>query len=271
MGRYEYCHGHVAFHYRDDRRREDGLPMLTGVELAVAIAIVAAGGVVLGTVSFGLGSVAAPVLLILLGAKPTVVIVNTFIVVQLSLVLSGTWRQIEIRTTKWMILGGICAAPIGVFVLNVTAPSVLRIAIGVVIVVMGLLSLRETKFPLATFPGSGIVYGFATCLTTTAISIGGPLGGIYAVAQRWPTQTARAALALMFSVSSLLAVVLFALTGLYTRDTLINTALLLPGLLAGFGIAKILVGRLNHQAFRRAVIVIVVLAGCMLLARELVG
>ena len=245
--------------------------MLTGVELAVAIAIVAAGGVVLGTVSFGLGSVAAPVLLLLIGAKPTVVIVNTFIVIQLSLVLSGTWRRIEIRTTKWMILGGICAAPIGVFVLNVTAPSVLRIAIGVVIVVMGLLSLRETKFPLATFRGSGIVYGFATCLTTTAISIGGPLGGIYAVAQRWPTQTARAALALMFSVSSLLAVVLFALTGLYTRDTLINTALLLPGLLVGFGIAKILVGRLNQQAFRRAVIVIVVLAGCMLLARELLG
>lgn len=245
--------------------------MLTGVELAVAIAIVTLGGVVLGTVSFGLGSVAAPVLLILLGAKPTVVIINTFIVIQLSLVLTSTWRHIEIRTTKWMILGGICAAPIGVFVLNIAAPSVLRIAIGVVIVVMGLLSLRESRFPLATFSGSGIVYGFATCLTTTAISIGGPLGGIYAVGQRWPTQTARAALAVMFSVSSLLAVVLFAFTGLYTRDTLINAGLLLPGLLAGFGIAKILVGRLNQQAFRRAVIVIVVLAGCMLLARELLG
>ena len=245
--------------------------MLSGLELALGIAIVAAGGVVLGTVSFGLGSVAAPVLLILLGAKPTVVIINTFIVVQLSLVLSGTWRHIDIRITLWMIMGGICAAPIGVFVLNVAAPSVLRIAIGVVIVVMGLLSLRETRFPLATFPGSGIVYGFATCLTTTAISIGGPLGGIYAVAQRWPTETARAALALMFCVSSLLAVVLFAFSGLYTRETLINAAMLLPGLLAGFAIAKVLVRRLNQQAFRRAVIVIVVLAGCMLMARELLG
>ena len=245
--------------------------MLSGLELAIGIAIVAAGGVVLGTVSFGLGSVAAPVLLILLGAKPTVVIINTFIVVQLSLVLSGTWRHIDIRITLWMIMGGIFAAPIGVFVLNVAAPSVLRIAIGVVIVVMGLLSLRETRFPLATFPGSGIVYGFATCLTTTAISIGGPLGGIYAVAQRWPTETARAALALMFCVSSLLAVVLFAFSGLYTRETLINAAMLLPGLLAGFAIAKVLVRRLNQQAFRRAVIVIVVLAGCMLMARELLG
>ena len=177
--------------------------MLTGVELAIAIVIVTVGGVVLGTVSFGLGSVASPVLLLLIGAKPTVVIINIFIVVQLSLVLSTTWRHIDLRMTKWMILGGIAAAPLGVFVLNITAPSILRIAIGVVIVVMGLLSLRESRLPIATFPGSGIVYGFATCLTTTAISIGGPLGGIYAVAQRWPPPTARAALAVMFSVSSL--------------------------------------------------------------------
>ena len=245
--------------------------MLTGVELAIAIVAVTVGGVVLGAVSFGLGSVASPVLLLLIGAKPTVVIVNTFIVIQLSLVLSSTWRHIDIRSTKWLILGGIAAAPLGVFVLNVTAPGVLRIAIGVVIVVMGLLSLRELKIPIATFPGSGFVYGFLTCLTTTAIGIGGPLGGIYAVGQRWPTQTMRAALAIMFSVSSLLAVVLFAFTGLYTRDTLINAGILLPGLLIGFGIANMLVGRLNQQAFRRVVVVLVLLAGCMLLGRELLG
>lgn len=74
--------------------------MLTGTELVVAMAAVTVGGVVLGTVSFGLGSVASPVLLLLLGVKPTVAIVNTFIVVQLSLVLSRTWRGIDLSVTK---------------------------------------------------------------------------------------------------------------------------------------------------------------------------
>ena len=245
--------------------------MLTGIELFIALAIVTLGGVVLGTVSFGLGSVASPVLLILLGVKPTVVIINTFIVIQLSLVLSRTWRHIDLAVTKWMILGGLAAAPLGVFALNVTDPGILRIAIGVVIVALGLLNLAESRVPVATFPGSGIFYGFATCLTTTAISIGGPLGGVYAVAQRWPTQTVRAALATMFGFSSLLAVVLFAFTGLYTRDTLINAGMLLPGLLLGFGIASLLVGRLNEGTFRKAVIVLVVLAGSVLLGREILG
>ena len=245
--------------------------MLTGVELAIAIAAVTVGGVVLGAFSFGLGMVASPVLLILLGAKPTVVIINTFIVIQLSLVLSRTWRHIDLPVSKGVILGGIAAAPLGVFVLNIAEPGVLRIIIGAVIVALGLLNLRELRIPIATFPGSGSVYGFVTCLAVTAISIGGPLGGVYAVAQRWPTATVRASLATMFTVSSLVAVVLYALTGLYTRETLINMGMLLPGLLVGFGIANLLVGRLNERAFRYVVIVLVLLGGGMLLGRELLG
>ena len=245
--------------------------MLSGFELAIAIAAVTAGGVVLGAVSFGLGMVASPILLILLGAKPTVVIINTFIVVQLSLVLSRTWRHIDLPVSRGLILGGLVSAPLGVFVLNIADPGVLRIIIGVVIVVLGLLNLRELKLPIASFPGSGSLYGFVTCLAVTAISIGGPLGGVYAVAQRWPPPTVRAALAAMFGMSSLLAVVLYAFTGLYTRDTLINMAMLLPGLLVGFGIANLLVGRLNERVFRYVVIVLVVLGGGMLLGRELLG
>ena len=75
----------------------------------------------------------------------------------------------------------------------------------------------------------------------------------------------------MFTVSSLVAVVLYALTGLYTRETLINMGMLLPGLLVGFGIASLLVGRLNERAFRYVVIVLVLLGGGMLLGRELLG
>ena len=243
--------------------------MLTGVELAIAIAAVTVGGVVLGAVSFGLGMVASPVLLILLGAKPTVVIINTFIVIQLSLVLSRNWRHLDLPVSRGLIVGGLIAAPLGVFVLNVAEPGMLRIVIGVVIVALGLLNFRELRIPIATFPGSGSFYGFVTCLAVTAISIGGPLGGVYAVAQGWPTQTVRAALAAMFYFSSLIAVVLYASTGLYTRDTLINTGMLLPGLLVGFGIANTLVSRLNERIFRYVVLTLVVLGGGMLLAREL--
>ena len=245
--------------------------MLTGAELAVAIVMVTLGSVVLGTVSFGLGMVASPVLLLLLGAKPTIVLVNTMIVMIVGMVLMRTWRHLDLSRTKWLILGGAAGAPLGVFVLNIAEPGLLRIIIGVVIVTLGLLNLRDTQLSIATFPGSGLCYGFVTCVAVTAISIGGPLGGVYAIAQRWPTQTVRAALAAMFVVSSGLAVVLYAVTGLYDRDTLINLGMLTPGVLIGFGLAGLLVGRLNERVFRYVVIALVVIGGGMLLARELLG
>ena len=244
--------------------------MLTGAELALAIVMVTLGSVVLGTVSFGLGMVASPALLLLLGAKPTIVLVNSMIAINLSLVLLRTWRHVDLKVSRGLILGGLAGAPLGVFVLNVAEPGLLTVIIGVVIVALGLLNLRENPLPIVTFPGSGLFYGFTTCLAVTAISIGGPMGGVYAIAQRWPTQTIRAALAAMFVSSSGMAVVLYAFTGLYDRDTLINLGMLIPGLVLGVGIASLLVGRLNERAFRYVVIALVIAGGSMLLARELI-
>ena len=238
-------------------------------EFLVSLLVVTAAGVVLGTVSFGFGVVSTPPLLLFLEAKNTIVIVNSLTTIVLSLVLLRTWRHIDLGKSKGMILGGTAAAPVGVFVLNIAEPGLLRIVIGVVIVTLGLLNLREAQLPIATFPGSGLFFGFITCLAVTAISIGGPLGAVYAIAQRWPAQTVRGSLAAMFVVSGALSVALYAVTGLYTRETLAAVGLLTPGALLGFGLAGLLVGRLNERTFRYVVVALVVLGGTMLLLREL--
>ena len=240
-------------------------------ELFFSLLVVTAAGVVLGTVSFGFGVVSSPPLLLFVEAKTTIVVVNSLTTILLSLVLLRTWRHMDLRNSKGMILGGLAAAPVGVFVLNVADPGILRIVIGVVIVALGLLNLRDAQLPIATFPGSGLFFGFVTCLAVTAISIGGMLGAVYAIAQRWPAQTVRASLAAMFVLSGLVSVGLYAATGLYTRETLATVGLLVPGMLLGFGLAGLLVGRLNERVFRYVVIALVVLGGSMLLVRELLG
>ena len=245
---------------------------LTGpVELFISLLIVTVAGVVLGTVSFGFGVVATPPLLLLIDSKTAIVVVNTQTTILLSLVRRTTWRHLDRRQWNGMILGGLLGTPLGVLLLNVAEPGVLRIIIGGVIVVLGLLNLREINFPFATFPGSGLFFGFVTCLAVTAISIGGPLGAVYAIAQKWPAQTVRASLAAMFVLSGITSVALYAATGLYSQGTVITVGLTVPGVLVGFGLARLLVGRLNEKAFRYVVIVLVVFGGSMLLGRELLG
>ena len=246
-----------------------GTEFVGPVELVFALLIAFAASVVLGTVGFGFGLVGSPPMLLFLEAKTTIVIVNSLTAIMAGLILLSTWRHLDLRRSKGLIIGGLAGTPVGVFLLNVAEPGFLRIIIGVVIVVMGLLSLREIRLPYATFPGSGLCFGFITTFAVTAITIGGLIAGVYAIAQRWPAQTVRASLAITFLISGVTQVTLYAYTGLYSRGTVTMVALLVPALLVGFGVAGLLVGRLNEQAFRYVVIALIVVGGSILLAREL--
>ena len=248
-----------------------GTELAGPVELVVALLIVTVAGVVLGTVSFGFGLAASPPLLLFLEAKSTIVIVNSLTTIMLVMVLARTREHLDLQRSKGMIIGGLVGTPVGALLLNLADPGLLRIVIGVVIVVMGLLILREVRFPYATFPGSGLCFGFITCTAVTALSIGGLIGAVYALAQRWPAQTVRASLAAMFALSGSFSVALYAITGLYTRETLATVGVLIPGLLLGFGLASLLVGRLNERVFRLVVIGLIVAGGSVLIVRELLA
>ena len=245
---------------------------LTGLaELLFALLIVTMAALVFGTVSFGMGVVGTPPLLLFIDAKTAIVVINTHTVLISLLVLLSTWRHLDLRKTKGLIVGGMVGTPLGVLLLNVSEPGALRIVIGGVIVLLGLLNLREIEFPLATFPGSGMVFGFVTCFGVTAISIGGVVAAIYAIAQKWPAQNVRASLAFLFVLTGITQVVLYAFSGLYPAGTSVMVGLTVPAVLLGFGLAALLVGRLNEKVFRYVVVVVVIFGGTMLIIRELVA
>jgi len=245
--------------------------LVTGFELFFSILIVAAASTVIGTVGFGFGLVAAPVLLLYLEPQQAVVVLNSLTAIMLAMVLVKNWRQLELRASAGLVLGGIVATPIGVLALNSASPSVLRITIAVVIIFLGLFSLTSVRLPFAERRLAGPTFGFLTSLAVTTIGIGGPLGAIYAIAQRWKPETVRASLALFFFSSDAVAFVLYAATGLVGRDTLANIGVMIPGLIIGFGLASILVNRINDRIFRYAVIAVIVIAGSVMLVREFTG
>ena len=165
--------------------------MLTGLELLIALLAVAVGATIMGTVSFGMGLVVAPVLLLFLDPKPAIVTVNAIIPILLSFVLLTTWRHLEFSRLRGMALGGILAAPLGVLVLESANPTALRIIIGAAILCLGVLNLLNIQLPMANRPGSGLLVGFLTSLSITTLSIGGPLAAAYIVAQHWEREQMR--------------------------------------------------------------------------------
>jgi uncharacterized membrane protein YfcA len=247
-----------------------GTELTSPLELAFALLIIAVAALVFGTVSFGMGVVGTPPLLLLIDPKTAIVVINTHTVLVSLLVLIATRRHLDLRKSRGLIVGGLVGTPLGVLLLNVSEPAALRIVIGGVIVVLGLLNLREINFPFASFPGSGLFFGFITCLAVTAISIGGVIAAIYAIAQKWPAQTVRASLAALFVLSGVTQVILYAVSGLYTASTATTVGLTFPAILVGFGLASLLATRINERAFRYVVVVLVIFGGSVLLARELI-
>ena len=242
--------------------------MLTGFELFFSALIVVAAATVIGTVGFGFGLVAIPVLLLYLEPQQTVVVSNALIGIVMAMVLVRTWRHLELRASIGLVIGGMAATPIGVLALNSASDSALRITIAIVIIVLGLFSLSNVQLPFAHRREAGFTFGFLTSLAVTTIGIGGPLGAIYAISQRWKPETVRAMLALFFVTSDIVAFALYAGTGLVGRDTLANIGVMIPGLIVGVGLAAVLAARINERIFRYAVVAVIVVAGTVTLTRE---
>lgn len=245
--------------------------MLSGFELFFSLLIVVAASTVIGTAGFGFSLVAAPVLLLYLEPQQVVVVANSLIALLLVMVLARTWRNLEFKASLGLVLGGMVATPIGVLVLNSASPSALRITIAIVIIFLGLISLKNIQLPFTRSRAAGPVFGFLTSLAVTTIAIGGPLGAIYAISQRWKPDMVRAGLAVFFLASDLVAFPLYAATGLVERNTLANIGILIPGLIVGFFVARWLVNWINERIFRYVVVAVIIVAGSVTLIREFSG
>ena len=245
--------------------------MLTGLELFFGLLAVVASSFVIGTVGFGFALVAAPVLLLYLEPQQVVVVINSLIGLIMAMVLVRSWRHLEIRPATGLILGGMAATPIGVLALNSASSGVLRIAIAIVIIFLALFSLKNVQLPFTRTRMAGPSFGFLTSLATTTIAIGGPIAAIYAISQEWKPERVRATLALLFIASDITAFALYSVTGLVSRDTLANIGVMIPGMIIGFGLAGLVVNRINDRAFRHVMIAVIVVAGSATLVWEISG
>jgi uncharacterized membrane protein YfcA len=239
--------------------------MLAGWELAIGLAAVFLGALVLGTISFGMGTLAMPFLLFILEPKDAVVIVNSLVVVTTGLTLIQTWRHLNLKQSWPFLVAGLPPVPIGVLLLHGADPVALRLIIGVVAV----MSLFRIHLPGSQKPFAAPICGFITTLMATSLGVGAALGGLYAIEQDWSRDTIRATLGLYFFLAAALALVLFVASGLRGVTTAKNLGVLTLAVLAGSALAAVVARRISLQVFRYVVVAVTVVGSLSLLSREL--
>ena len=237
-------------------------------EAAVAVVTMLVGSAVFSTMGFGIGMTTTPFLLFVFEPQTVVVMVNTVTILLLVLIIRQTKAILPFREMTGISAAGLLAVPIGVFFLSSATSTTLRVSITALILVLAALTLLNRRISLPRPRLVGLSLGFVVSLLLTSLGIGGPLLVLFLLTREWTRDAIRGGLALYFLVVEGAAVVGYGVAGLYTTERVVLILVVTAPVLAGFGIAALVVRRMNDRLFRHAVVGFIMVTSVMVLARE---
>lgn len=172
-----------------------------------------------------------------------------------------SWRSI------WpLTLGTAIGIPIGVMLLTHTTPSYVRFGVGVLLLLYATYSLvRPPLGPFKINTSADVAIGIANGLLGGVTGLGGIISTISCQLRGWSKDKQRAvfqpvlfAAFVIISASQLIA-------GSYTPETLKLCGIGLPFMVAGIWMGFKLYGTIDDEMFRKAVLILVLIAGASLI------
>ena len=231
--------------------------------LGLLSAIILAAAFIQGSVGVGFALIVAPVLSLV---KPELVPV-TLLIIMLPLNFYVAAREraaLDKPGLGWITLGRTLGTFVGAAILLVISARTLNIFVGLSTVLAAGLSLAAPSFK----PGVGTLAaaGLITGVTETATGIGGPpLALVY---QYHPGPVLRSTIAACFLIGELISLVILALGGRVTAELLTDSLLLIPAVVVGAGLSRLVHRRVGGKGLRAGVMIFAIAAGLFLLVRE---
>jgi len=235
------------------------------LELIAACAVVMAGAILQGSVGFGLGMLAAPLLVLI---DPSLVPAPLLLAaLALTLLVAFSERaSIDLKGIGWALIGRVPGTFIGAATLAVASQDATTVLVGIIVfVAIGLIGsgVNLSRTPRVLF-FAGTLSGFMG--TTT--SIGGP--PIAALYHNAPGAEMRGTMASFFVVGLIVSLSALAFVGRFGLDEIYAGAFLLPGVLAGFAVSRRIAPILDRGYTRAAVLTVSALAGLSVIVQVLV-
>ena len=217
---------------------------------------------------FGEALIAVPLLALTLPvqvAAPLAVLVSITVAV---VVVIQDWRNIHVHSAGWLIVSTLFGIPIGLWLLKTVSESIVKSILGVFIIVFAIYSLAGRK-PELHSDRLAPLFGFAAGILGGAYGMNGPPLVVYGLLRRWQPTQFRATLQGYFLIASIVGMLGYALTGLWTR-TISNYFLLsLPLALLAIFLGRAVHRRLSSSRFLICVNIGLALIGVLLLKQGL--
>jgi uncharacterized protein len=238
------------------------------LDLAIFLTGAFVAAYVTGLSGFAFGMVAAAIWLYALTPIQT-----TAMIVAYALLVQGyaVWKlrhSLNVRRLAPFIVGSAVGIPAGVAVLKWATPSDLRLAVGTLLILFSVYNLARPKLPMVKGAGPALDagVGIGNGILGGATGLGGILPTIWCGFRGWGKDEQRAVFQPTAVATFLMILIWLGGAGTLTADIGRLFVVGLPALAVGTWLGWKSYGRLDEAAFRKVVLVLLLVSGVTLVA-----
>ena len=224
------------------------------------------GGFVSGFSGFAMGLVVSGIWLHIITPVQTAALIAGYGLLTQGYGIARLRREFVWRNIWPLMLGTAVGIPVGVMLLTRIDPTGLRFGVGLLLLLYAIYSLvRPPIGPLKIGAPADIAIGISNGLLGGLTGLGGIISTLSCQLRGWSKDKQRAVFQpVLFAAFVVIAISQFT-AGSYTAETVKLYGIGLPFMVGGIWIGFRLYGTIDDEAFRKAVLILVLLAGVSLI------
>ncbi len=214
-----------------------------------------------GLSGFGFSILAIPLISFIMPPQTSVPILLIYSIIINIVVLSSSRKSVNLKKIWLLLAGAMLAVPLGTRLLIILPEFVIRVFIGILILIFGILLLIGFRIKFTRSRVIMLPIGFISGILGACISISGPPIIIYFANQQTEKQEFRGNLAIYFFLLNLITVPVFFLNGLLTEQVVKFSLLYSPALLLGVVAGSLLSHKIKDNHFRQITLYLLIIMG----------
>ena len=241
---------------------------LISLEMALFLCGTLTAAFVTGLSGFAFGMVAAAVWVYILPPPQASALIAAYALLVQGYAVWKLRHLLNLHRLMPFILGSALGIPVGIAALRWASPIHFRIGVGLLLMLFSLYNLARPKLPEMKGAGRGadVAVGFLNGVIGGSTGLAGIVTVIWTSMRGWSRDEQRAVFQPTGVASFLMIILAFGGIGIITLDTVRLFLIGLPILAIGTWLGWALYGKLDEAAFRRIVLVLLLISGATLVA-----
>jgi hypothetical protein len=236
----------------------------------VVISVLFLATLIRSTFGFGEALIAVPLLAFVLPvevAAPVAVLVSITVA---AIMVASDWRHVQLKSASWLVFSTIFGLPIGLALLRTVPEPLVKLLLGVLVAGFSIWSLVRVHAHELKDDRLAWLFGWMAGVLGGAYGMNGPPLAVYGALRRWPPAQFRATLQSYFLPASVLGLIGYWATGLWTPAVTRYYAMSLPSVLLAIVLSRWITRRLDGPAFLGYVHAFLIVVGATLVVQSLV-